>query len=407
MTTTEQSTLAAMMAAPTKATLEYDSDTDASSTDGDGPSLSATAAARLQSLYDVVSERSEHLVGFPSCKDWDYSALFPFLSFPMNNVGDPYIESISKVSTRDVERDVLAYFSALLRAPTDSVWGYVTNGGTEGNLYGMYLARELYPTGVVYYSQSTHYSVVKNLHILRQRACEVRSQPTGEMDYAHLAELVRSHATDPAIVFCNIGTTMTEAKDDMATVQAVLDTVGVTHRYLHADAALCGVISPFVTPRPAFDFADGAHSISISGHKFLGSPIPCGVVLAKKHLVEKIKRDVAYIGAPDTTITGSRNAFTPLLLWYRLESLGHDGLEKRVRLALDNAAYAETKLRALGVAAWRNANSITVVFPEVAHELQIKWQLATAKGISHLICMPNVTRTQIDAILADFACYLQ
>ncbi|KDO17748.1 hypothetical protein SPRG_15501, partial [Saprolegnia parasitica CBS 223.65] len=72
-----------------KTPLEYDSDTDASSTDGDAPSLPPADAARLQALYATVSERSEHLVGFPSCKDWDYSALFPFLSFPMNNVGDP------------------------------------------------------------------------------------------------------------------------------------------------------------------------------------------------------------------------------------------------------------------------------------------------------------------------------
>ena len=389
-----------------KTPLEYDSDTDASSTDGDAPCLPAADAARLQALYETVSERSEHLVGFPSCKDWDYSALFPFLSFPMNNVGDPYIESISKVSTRDCERDVLAFFASLLRAPVDDVWGYVTNGGTEGNLYGMYLARELYPNGIVYYSQSTHYSVVKNLHILRQTSCEVRVQSNGEMDYDHFAELAAAHADVPAIVFCNIGTTMTEAKDDMAKITTILDDLAIADRYLHADAALCGVMSPFVEPRPAFDFADGAQSISISGHKFLGSPIPCGVVLAKKHLVEKIKRDVAYIGAPDTTITGSRNAFTPLLLWYRVQSLGIDGLQKRVQIALENAAYAEAKLKALGVAAWRNENAITVVFPEVAHELQIKWQLATAKGISHLICMPNVTKTQIDAILADFARYL-
>ncbi|OQR96283.1 PLP-dependent enzyme, glutamate decarboxylase [Thraustotheca clavata] len=391
-----------------KDTTQYDSDTDASSSDGDSfhPQLPAEAAERLQNLYEIVSERSEHLVGFPSCKDWDYSALFPFLSFPMNNVGDPYIESISKVSTRDIERDVLAFFADLLRAPVDKVWGYVTNGGTEGNLYGMYLARELYPTGMVYYSSSTHYSVVKNLHILRQQACEIQVQENGEMDYDHFRSIVMENTDKPAIVFCNIGTTMTEAKDDMNKIKAILDELEVSERYLHADAALCGVMCPFLPTRPAFDFADGANSMSISGHKFLGSPIPCGVVLAEKDLVEKIKRDISYIGAPDTTITGSRNAFTPLMLWYRIQSLGRDGIEKRVHMALDNAAYAEAKLKEMGIPAWRNRDSITVVFPEVHMDLKIKWQLATAKGASHLICMPNVTKTQIDAILADFAEYM-
>ena len=36
-------------------------------------------------------------------------------------------------------------------------------------MYGLYLGRELFPDGVVYFSQDTHYSVVKILSVLKAR----------------------------------------------------------------------------------------------------------------------------------------------------------------------------------------------------------------------------------------------
>lgn len=47
----------------------------------------------------------------------------------------------------------------------------------------------------------------------------------------------------------------------------------------------------------------------------LGSPIPCGIVLAKKDHVNRISVSVDYIFTHDKTITESRNAHTPLIMW--------------------------------------------------------------------------------------------
>ncbi len=79
---------------------------------------------------------------------------------------------------------------------------------------------------------------------------------------------------------------MSEARDDIRAMRAILDDLATRERYIHCDGALSGGYAPFLDPRPPFDFADGADSISISGHKFLGSPIPCGIVLARKVHVE-------------------------------------------------------------------------------------------------------------------------
>jgi histidine decarboxylase len=203
------------------------------------------------------------------------------------------------------------------------------------------------------------------------------------------------------VIFANIGTTMKEARDDIATIRGILDDLAIENRYIHCDAALCGGYAAFLEPRPAWDFEDGADSIAISGHKFIGSPIPCGIALARRRHVERIGHSVAYIGSVDTTISGSRNGYTPLLLWYAIRSLGREGLRRRTADALAVAAYAEQRLQEVGLAAWRNPQALTVVFPKPPAAVCDKWQLATAGGASHIICMPHVRREQIDALVAD------
>ncbi len=356
---------------------------------------------RLMDFLGRIENRTERFLGYPVSKDFDYRELFEFLKYPLNNLGDPFTPSTWKVDTREFEREVIEFMAALFRAEPDNYWGYVTNGGSEGNLYGLYIARELYPKGITYYSQDTHYSVSKNLHLLNMRHIMIRSRANGEMDYEDLRETLRIHRDKPAIIFANIGTTMTEAKDDLNRIKSILGGLVITENYIHSDAALCGGLAPFITPRAAFDFEDGADSISVSGHKSFGSPIPCGIVVAKKNNVNRIARSIAYIGSLDTTITGSRNGLTPLFLWYMIRKYGNKGLGQRVDHALETAAYAEKRLKEAGINAWRNPNAITVVFPDAGTRVKEKWQLATANGQTHLICMPNVTKAQIDEFIDD------
>ncbi|MHB8146600.1 MAG: histidine decarboxylase [Vulcanimicrobiaceae bacterium] len=356
---------------------------------------------RLKALFVRLRDANAISLGYPAAKDFDYEALAKFLAFPINNIGDPFAGATYRVETREFEREVVEFFAALYRAPADDWWGYVTNGGTEGNLYGLYLARELLPKGMVYYSEQTHYSVAKNLHFLGMRHITIRSQPSGEIDYEDLRETLKIHRDVPPIIFANIGTTMTEARDDIARIVSIMDELAIRERYIHSDAALAGAYAGLLEPRPAYDFADGADSVAVSGHKFLGAPIPCGVVIARKHNVQRIARAVDYIGSLDTTITGSRSGFTPLMLWYRLRELGTEGIRERLHHSLERAAYLEHELRAIGVNAWRNPNAITVVFPSTGDALRTKWQLATAGSVAHVLVLPNVTRAHIDAFVRD------
>ena len=143
--------------------------------------LEPSDAAMLTSLLEKVKDKTDHFLGYPVSKDFDYSELMPFLQYPMNNLGDPFVDSTYAVDSREMEKEVVAFFASLFRAKQDDWWGYVTNGGSEGNLYGLYLARELYPEGMVYYSESTHYSVQKNVHLLNMPSIVIRTNEKGDV----------------------------------------------------------------------------------------------------------------------------------------------------------------------------------------------------------------------------------
>lgn len=363
--------------------------------------LNAADQRRLDDYRGKAFERVKNFIGYPIATDFDYSELYPLLALPLNNVGDPFIESTYDLNSRSLELEVLRFFADLFRAPKDNWWGYVTNGGSEGNLYGLYVARELYPEGIVYYSEATHYSVQKNIQLLNLQGIVIRTNEAGEMDYDDLAGMIQMHREKPVIILANIGTTMTEAKDDLGQIRATLRQCAIKNHYIHCDAALAGTYNALLDLEPGFDFSHGADSLAFSGHKFVGSPIPCGLVLVKKSYKDRIGKAIPYIGTMDTTISGSRNGHSPLFLWYAIKKLGIEGLRARAVESLNLAEYTVTALQAIGIAAWRNPSAITVVFPAPCQELRRKWQIATEEGRSHIICMPGLRRELIDEFVGE------
>lgn len=357
---------------------------------------------RIEKIYNRISNNSSSFLGYPLAKDFDYGEFAPFLNLCINNVGDPESPSTLSIDTKDIEREVISFFADILSSSINDVWGYVTNGGTEGNLYGLYLARESFKDPIVYYSESTHYSVKKNLHLLSLKNIVVRSQPNGEMDYNDLESLLKLHRDKPAIFFLNVGTTMTEAVDNLDIIKELIEKYAIKDYYIHCDAAFLGCIAPFVNPKPKFDFSEGVDSISISGHKFIGGPIPCGIVLTKRKHRNRIVNSVSYVGTLDTTITGSRNGLTPLFLWSFIKKYGIKGIVERAKRSQQLAAYTENRLKKIGVYAWRNNEALTVVFDKPSVLLCEKYQLASEGKIAHIICVPGIEKEEIDTFIRDY-----
>ena len=161
------------------------------------------------------------------------------------------------------------------------------------------------------------------------------------------------------------------------------------------------MILPFVEDPQPFGFDSGVDSIAISGHKMIGSPLPCGVAVTRREYTTQIGRAIEYVGVMDTTLLGSRNAFTPMVIWYSLNKHGREGFRELVAGMLDTAEYAVRQFNANGIPAWRGKNSVTVVFPRPSPYVLFQWQLAPLEDIAHLITMPHVTRDMVDQVVAD------
>ena len=159
-----------------------------------------------QRIDELVSEfklLSPFFAGYPVNQDFDYSPLYPLMAFAANNVGDPFSYSRYQANTHETEREVVRVVAELMRLPPDDAWGYVTSGGTEGNMYGIYMGRELLGNPIAYFSEDTHYSVLKILHVLGIRNIMVRSQENGEAVQAFNAAGIAAWRTEnsPIVVF--------------------------------------------------------------------------------------------------------------------------------------------------------------------------------------------------------------
>lgn len=358
--------------------------------------------ARLREKKEFLREASGRFLGYPTNLDVDYMELAEFFEFSLNNVGDPFQESHTKLHTLDIEREVIDTFAWMAEAKAEDYWGYMTSGGTEGNMYGLYLAREIHPEGIVYFSEETHYSVAKILRLQHTPNIMLKAQANGEMDYDDLRESIKINRHRPPIIFANIGTTMKGAIDNLDRIREVLKSLAIPQSYLHADAALHGLGLAFMDNPPPWNFSAGVDSLSISGHKWLGSPMPCGIALARRSHVDRISRAVEYVGINDTTITGSRSGLAPLVMWYGLRKKGEEGLRKMVRECIQVAQYAVGQFQARGVAAWRNRNSPIVIFPRPSKELINRWALAPCDDIVHIVCLGHVKPETIDVFVEEY-----
>lgn len=356
---------------------------------------------RFRHFLDELCAQNAYALGYPMSKDFNYAFLANFLELPLNNLGDPFVAGPYGINTKIFEREVIEFYARHFRAPADDYWGYVTTGGTEGNLFGLALARDLYPDAVVLFSAASHDSVPKSCHLLRVEAQIVAAQASGEIDYDDLTRHLAALRSRPVIVVANIGTAMTEAKDDVIRIRALLREIGVERHFIHSDAALCGAFLHFSAYSGGFDLAHGADSVTFSGHKFIGAPMPCGVVLTRKRLRERARRDVSSDGRADSTLGGSRNALTVLCLWFAIHQLGVAGFENRFRDAEAKAGFLQAALCDVGIAAWRNPYALTVVFPPVVPEIQRKWQLAGDGRYSHIVVMPNTSMATLDEFVGD------
>ena len=170
--------------------------------------------------------------------------------------------------------------------------------------------------------------------------------------------------------------------------------------HFHSGAKVSNTVYTRQAPKVTFKKPIG--SVSVSGHKFVGCPMPCGVQITRSKHINVLSSNVEYLASRDATIMGSRNGHAPIFLWYTLNRKGYRGFQKEVQKCLRNAHYLKDRLKEAGISVMLNELSSTVVFERPKDEEFVRqWQLACEGNIAHVVVMPNVTIDKLDSFLNE------
>jgi histidine decarboxylase len=459
----------------------------------------------LLQVQNVLGSKKQFFLGFQANQNLDFADLSPYLNFHVNNIGDAFQQGNFGVNNKWMERAVLDYFARLWNIdwphrpgdrPHESTtyWGYVlAMGSTEGNLYGLWNARDylsgkillhdphlllaalrarrdglpeeppgelLYvqaplPAGrppeyfepIAFYSDSTHYSIVKILRVLGIPGVEIPSAGgplgSGAIDIPALAAKVEEYAAKqhPILLCLNYGTTFKGAYDDVEKVgQALLPIfarygqdrriienppyrpVERTGYWFHVDGALGAAHMPFLEMTgatiPQFDFRlPFVHSIAMSGHKWIGAPWPCGIYMTRTKYQLSPSSAPGYIGAADSTFAGSRNGFSAMILWYYLARNSYNDQRDKARRLDTLASYTFNRLQQLQRERWpnldlqiaRSPQSLTVLFRQAHPRIVAKYSLSNDRIVingqtrfySHVFLMDHVREGLINQLIVD------
>lgn len=157
----------------------------------------------------------------------------------------------------------------------------------------------------------------------------------------------------PCAVVATTGTTTSTALDPIRAVAAVAQRHGV---WLHVDAAMAGSAMILPECRWMWDGIEGADSIVLNPHKWLGVVFDCSVYLVRdpEHLVRVMSTNPSYLqSAADGQVRNYRDwglplgrRFRALKLWFLIREQGVQGLQARLRRDIDNARWLAAQVQA-------------------------------------------------------------
>ena len=232
---------------------------------------------------------------------------------------------------------------------------------------------------VVYVSAHSHSSVEKAALLAGFGRANIRVIGTDERYAMRADELARVVVEDraagrvPCAVVATSGTTTTTAFDPLREIAAVAAGQGL---WMHVDAAMAGSAMVLPECRVLWDGIEGADSLVLNPHKWLGAAFDCSLYYVRdpEHLVRVMSTNPSYLqSSVDGRVKNLRDwgiplgrRFRALKLWCLIREQGVAGLQRRLRRDLDNARWLEAQVR--GEPQWRLLAPVALQTICVRHE---------------------------------------
>lgn len=309
--------------------------------------------------------------------------------------------------TRDLEVELVGMMADLFHMPAEAVDGYVASGATEGNIGGLWMARNALRARVdgdtagapiaVLAGLPSHYSIAKACDVLglgegRRVVCPRCGdahlfEPAADGSGLHLLDCssagsdasVAGLALDPddvaatlrrlaargvrrAIVVATLGATVPGTVDPVEAVCRAVRQVSVEtglRAMVHVDAAFGGLVLPFLGDGSGAEWSrwPEVSSVTVDFHKMGMAPYGAGLLLFRRGMTAGVARPVGYIGiGTDATLLGSRPGASAAAAWAVVRTLGRPGFARRARHGMGLARRLADRLAdARGVTALAGA----------------------------------------------------
>ena len=351
----------------------------------DGPVGAKGDPAKLVPLFDVdppengrdpneLLAQLERSV-FPNNLHVDHPRFFAFVPGP-NNFVSTMADALAAgfnifngtwfggSAAAAVELGVVGWLGRTCGFPETS-GGLFVSGGSMANLTALVAARnallrDRVDGATVYFSDQTHSSVQRALHVIGFLPEQMRKLPSDEDFRLSIETLRAAIAADraqglrPFCIVANAGTTNTGAIDPLPELS---DFAAAEKMWLHIDGAFGAAAILSDRGRALLRGIDRADSISLDPHKWLFQSFECGCVLVrdvallksafqiKADYLRDVHRNAEEFNPADHGVQLTRS-FRALKVWLSLQTFGLSVFREAITRGFKLAEIAERELRA-------------------------------------------------------------
>jgi glutamate/tyrosine decarboxylase-like PLP-dependent enzyme len=265
-----------------------------------------------------------------------------FIQYNPGNLGN-WSDDVGKTyATTQLEYEVIHNAINLYQGDQKKLSGYITSGATEGNIFSVWLGREY----LEQYCESAKICLLKTslTHYSVQKAGQLCNIPQfliplnkdkWNIDNQGLENCIQDlhgRGYRGFIISLTIGYTSTGTCDDINQITQRINksrrTLKGSKFFLWIDAALNGLITPFLDKD--FHPFKSSHikTLVVDFHKFGLVPYSAGIVLYQRKLKKLIEKPIDYLSETDATLLGSRSGIPAVSIWTMMHSLGKTGYTK-------------------------------------------------------------------------------
>ena len=336
------------------------------------PDDAESFSAILQDLDDIIMPGMSHF-SHPS-----YFAYFPANASLSAVLGDLISSGLGPIGLNwqaspamtELEEVVTAWMRQMVGL-SEAWQGVIQDSASTSTLVALLCARERTTSHsqvqgglqaedaplIVYTSSQSHSSVQKaallagfGLHNLRiiELDDDHALQP-GLLEKA-IEEDFRAGGRPCAIVL-TVGTTGTAALDPVEAVAPIAQKYNI---WLHIDSAMAGTAMILPECRWMWQGIEGADSVVLNPHKWLGTPFDCSLYYVRdpQHLIRVMSTNPSYLQtSADSQVKNFRDwgiplgrRFRALKLWCLIREAGVTGLQARLRRDMANAQWLKDQV---------------------------------------------------------------